>query len=500
MECINCKVSLSKMCYNEICVKCRFDNTVMISKTDIIQHYKLSQSDLDKAKLFYVEFTIHNNIGRRYLRSDIHNLAQKLSADLPNNDVRKTAFQNMIDEVNKTKCMKIKKDNIMVNVTFLLQKYDIQNINIDLKNIIEQFVNKQLSDDILSETLLCINICDKIWDFLNRKKLLDKKIEQHYGQYYVNFIQSNKEYNNHVLSLNMSLDSCFYNIKSIIEKHILVAKRKTIIDEFIKKHYNEQYIIQLTQECEYQKFIDCGGDINVIKKVFDKFVAREIRIKELTNALEKVISKKHINKSKNHVQYLQYIDNGGNIIKTVESIKQYYNKFDDVEKRKKEINKLININPPTELTQYICNKYTLHKSVTLEKVVDMLKNKEVYIKREQELLNSISRHLFITKKSIIDLHPKYFRFLEDLTLDIDDLVKEINFDINFMIGKEALGRISDTNIRQLNKTLYDFHNSCESNMDFHCTPWLTYATYMCNQYGFNIVNKGKQYEIRKKNK
>ena len=143
MKCISCDIPRK---FSNICNKCMSNAYVMISRSDVIKEYHLTQKEIDDANLFNVFVDTYNtnnvyssfgeesnNQIQKYLRLNIQALAEKLTKDLPETNrkrkiclKKKAVIDWYIGEINEKKR---RRWLIEDTVKCLISKYDEKNIH-----------------------------------------------------------------------------------------------------------------------------------------------------------------------------------------------------------------------------------------------------------------------------------------------------------------------------------------------------------------------------------
>ncbi|AYV82456.1 MAG: hypothetical protein Hyperionvirus1_35 [Hyperionvirus sp.] len=107
VQCINCNVTLRKNNLTKICPPCKNDDTVTITFTNARKLYKLTESDIDDAKLYAIKVNNRGTTGRKFLIKDIEILAKKVFDALPPDNKQK--IKNLENLENKQRRSAIKK-------------------------------------------------------------------------------------------------------------------------------------------------------------------------------------------------------------------------------------------------------------------------------------------------------------------------------------------------------------------------------------------------------
>jgi hypothetical protein len=96
-KCINCQKDLPKKHRHPFCQQCNGLPTFTISNKDALTEYRLTQKEIDDAKLYVIPASSYGHKGRKYMLKEIEELADKIYDALPDDDARKLKNE-LLDE------------------------------------------------------------------------------------------------------------------------------------------------------------------------------------------------------------------------------------------------------------------------------------------------------------------------------------------------------------------------------------------------------------------
>ena len=279
MSCINCNTTQSV--YEDICKNCRYDPSVVICKSDAKKKYNLTESDLNDINLFSINFTVHRNIGTKYLVSELEQLAIKLGRN-------KELCEYLTDCTNR-------KTSIVNNVTILIQKYELVIPDVDI--IINQLAAKYYTNTDMDEHLISIAIINKIKEMDDkvlekniRKKKIDDYIGNNIDSHYKENAKSNYAYNQFIND-TITYEECINTLNKLITQYTNKAQRICDLDEFITKHIDVKYNKIVKTHDAYDKYINnkikYDTCIKHLHAYVNSIITKDTRIKLLHAELKK---------------------------------------------------------------------------------------------------------------------------------------------------------------------------------------------------------------------
>lgn len=277
MSCVSCNKFTTS--FNNICIKCSFDPTIVITYTDVKKKYKLTHDDLDGENLYSFNFIVHNNVGTKYLISEIETLAEKLTKDLHSDDKKRQAYlrqKSIMDEIrnNKNKIIEDKK-RLLDDINALLPKYGIISCDVvsqQINLIVDDYFIKNNGSINMLEILDNINrYYQKYKGETERKTTIDDMIYKKINKKYVDKIKNHEIYQQYVKENKCTIDECF---------NVLFNKAKKLMEQ------DERYIL-------INKWLDKEGirDNKLIKNILSKFGDSEMRFNEIIVSIRKMIDK-----------------------------------------------------------------------------------------------------------------------------------------------------------------------------------------------------------------
>lgn len=232
MLCRGCNEPLSKYISFEICTDCRYDKNIIISRSSAIRKYKLTNEEINNAKLYSISFRVSGNYGTIYLIDNIENLAHNLTKNLDDNNKKKKAYikQKLAREPYK-KSKQITNERIKIitdDVNMLLAILDP-----DIS--VETFKNYDIRHEIISlaknHDMNVMNASTIIYDILNsmytRKNDLDKLIDDNIDEKYIRRMKLSRDYKDCINNAKESnVNSVNYYFENIKKSYIGLKNRK----------------------------------------------------------------------------------------------------------------------------------------------------------------------------------------------------------------------------------------------------------------------------------
>ena len=437
-SCINCKNETSSQF--RICDKCKFDKNISISLTDIKNKIKLTDDDLAGEQLPHFTFEVYRTHCTKYLLEPVIKLAKRILETLPD-DKRKNKMEEYVRQYDaKKEHMRQGKQNritLIENLKTLIMKID----NHDLVNFEDAWIKKYIDSVKLDEFNLgsTLNLCIIQIEQTIKCILMIKKAFSDYKEYEIKAI-------NDLHTLNKYTE---HDTKSLIEKYITI-KDKDIIKQQMRDELS-QYILENRVEQlinHYVRYEECIEEciksnktkkdtINSIKKLFEYEISIYSREKEIHDKFILTIPKKYRDRIKAISIYKEYIDNGGDIEKTINDLRHEHQSYIQKGKRQQKINELVNytkyssiINDCDEYNNYVENAGNISEAVkVINEKINQYILKEKRKKEVSELLNVTAYN------SIINSCDEYNNYVENAG-NISETIKAINEKINQHIQKK----------------------------------------------------------------
>lgn len=454
---------------NNLCTNCRFDKTIMISLTETCNKYKITESEINAANLFKITFTVHHNYGTKYLRKDVHRLADKLTKEMPSIDKRRAAFikqNDLVTQLDDNRNNIIQRKKIITDtINNLVIKYNNEfqvNDHIDIIQAIEVYAdNISISPFVASTTILekvkakidLIVAMEKrkteIDNIINSMDKTDRTIAVR-SDIYKQFVTD--------VTLMGSVNKCINKLELHIKATHEMRARKNKMNQWIKKTIDDNYWDYAKNSNIYNKFVE-KGDINEINDIKSNlFAIIEIQ-KQKDQKIENFKRKtyEYSNSSDYDLYYTKYINNDislDDVISIFEKehlyIKLTYNTRDksicskylsiymnDIMSLKDAVAAAIN----EDTKQFRIEKglYNINSKVHSKNDKLMIKQLSWYKEFENgnmplDILNNILNKYCDTRKKVINYiinnyGEKYICLIKDAPCYIDYLKEKITFDI-----------------------------------------------------------------------
>jgi hypothetical protein len=213
MSCNNCKSINTPI--DELCNDCLCDSSLVISVSEIKRIYKLTDANIENAKLIKSSHKYH---GVKYLRKDIEELVQTVMKDLSDDNKQKISYLRQTSKVlHSGKNKKIVADRtkfIMEYLVDIATKYDTIDITKERRicNAIARFAK---TTDITAINLI-IPIIEETIQKHNRRSKIYTMIDLQIDPKYTHRAKASPECNEYIKS-GLFLDLTFANIKNNIE-------------------------------------------------------------------------------------------------------------------------------------------------------------------------------------------------------------------------------------------------------------------------------------------
>jgi len=260
-----------------MCIPCKSSTNVTISTTDVKKIYGLTKEEINDAELFSFDIQFNGNYGTKYLVSDIKDLAQEIYSNINNNDKRKQKYSgNIIDDNPKI-------DDMRENI----QAYFEEN-NIDPDDNITMFVEKIIKRKYNSEF-------DEVIEYIQRKIKIDKLIDGHSNQQFIEDAKKHKEYDAYIYdnSNNSSIVTFNKMIDSIDCDEILIDRKKKI-DKFIENNISNKYANLVAKLTIYKKYISNSNynkKFEFVCRIINEHVEKKTNLDNKKQTLNKHIKK-----------------------------------------------------------------------------------------------------------------------------------------------------------------------------------------------------------------
>ena len=132
MWCLVCHKKISKTNVSELCIQCKSNKKITITTTDAKKIYKLTDKEINDAKLFCFSVNNSKKYGKRYFTDEIEDLAEKIYANIYCHDKRKQIYLDNIRDIYET--IGIDKHEKFDTITDMAYAYlDKHNINLSIE-------------------------------------------------------------------------------------------------------------------------------------------------------------------------------------------------------------------------------------------------------------------------------------------------------------------------------------------------------------------------------
>ncbi len=452
MECINCKTIISIRSIDQICVNCRFDDKVMISLTEVKMKFKLTEEELDKAKLFKIVFTIKYNVGTKYLRNQVIDLAGKLTENLPDNDKRKMVYmkyKDIMDEIKQIdKELDIKINNVKQITIDLLAKTDII-VNDVIKAKMSELTKIYIKNDNMTAFQMAMQLCNDIIKFSNllkdrsnRQKMLNDLIIQKFGGEYINDIKLNYAYTEYIKHNTLPLGKTFSVISRQLQEKVDKQNRRQQLNDLIKSRFDEKFINIVQSYKEYNGYINNSNPslifaFKYISEQLQKIIDKENRKKQMDKLIDNTFSKKYRIMAKRDTYYGNFIENNSgtsgsleiNFSKIEAKINNLIAKNKRETKLKRQLSKTIKEEymdiaiESSYYKKYIQNGKEDDFNNTIKLICDLVNEKMKQDFRHDKLNKILNRYgIDINTIVKIDEYKKYIRGI----ITLKDVIDQVN--------------------------------------------------------------------------
>ena len=415
--CINCTKKISNRF--DLCAECTFNPEIMISQSEAKQKYKLTDDDLEDSNLFYICFKIHGNIGTKYLREDIHELATKLAKD----DKRKKALQKQQEYLEpimkKKKEIKERKKLINTHVEEYLTKLEIRYKIDEHPNI--YILIDECSKDLDKSALLASNyIINEIENEVDRIIELENFMKKNINEKYHKDCKSIKYYKDYILGCNTDLKKTKEGILTHVDFIIAKEQRKEQLDKLIEENIDKKYYEKVISYNTYNNFVNhnIGKLDNCFKKIVDNLeneIDLKLRKSKMNYRIKKYIPKNYQEFAKSYKIYNNYINSGKSVY--VENI---FNQLQNVVNRKIKIDNSIKKNRlKEEVTNNICYKLYIDGAKNYKETTLTLKKNHNRLIRKKAIDNFC--HTFYRYNlGIAKQDPNYKLFIETKHISLEE--------------------------------------------------------------------------------
>ena len=401
MTCIACDKEINNL--NDICVTCKFDPHIMISRTDAKRKYKLTDKEIKAEDLFCITFRIHGNIGTKYLISDIENLAHCLYLNLDNADKRKQAYLKQLAIMNDIRAKQDRAKNKIaertLNVYNLLAETDID-ITVEIKQLIDEYcLTNSTAGKIVNKIKKFHR--DKLAES-KRKIKLDKLIDEHVPDKYIKLAYKNPAYISYVKTNDLTIDEAYDQIYAVVQEKIDREARKKELDTILKKKIPKKFMQFASCTIAYRNYVELHIETldetcNLIEKLIKCEIGKDAR--------EETISKLCVDLNicgESQTMYQKFIDNGGDINSTMAKIKSSIEKQIKVTK----LNKLLRQNKiQRPAISFVADQYIMGKIpyTDVDIAIKSIIQKRIRINKINNLLGTHQ----IKKTSVINIYSQY---------------------------------------------------------------------------------------------
>jgi hypothetical protein len=263
MNCVGC----AEIITSEICEKCINDKNITIADYILKTKCKFTEKDLITNNFHKYKINVGYFDITKYLISEVIVLGEGLTKNFPDNHKKRKAFLKYKAEIEQYKLdqVEIEKQRIVLtdNVYSILEKYNIQNIDL-IKKFIKEKVNQYLKIEHLDIFISAIEIAY----IANKYYLIEEELKQKKEKKFNDLIYKYKlEFDQEMFIMYMNDKISIYNIEVKYKEQSKINSRKRKLKAFIKSLENTELI----KLCEYNKeiklYIKNGGSYDKIKKI-----------------------------------------------------------------------------------------------------------------------------------------------------------------------------------------------------------------------------------------
>jgi len=332
MDCVFCDRLLENKYHSKICLKCLNDSKVMIDESYIRNNLYLNYYEIRQGNLLCFNY---NGI-LKYLRSDVLEVARKLTEGTSENSSRRKAYLREKELIETIELEQLEFINYKNNVKELIDDYTSK-YGIDVNDKIKYHI-RRLLDNITATSLsplnVAIKICDELIPFdkmFKRENAINEFIISVYGENYIDLIKLNKQYNDYIQKNSITVDEAFLECSNIIENYINYNKRKSEIDNLINTNCLKKHLKPAKFHKNYNLYVEKAEgtleeNFNKIKVTLDNLTKKEKRKNKLDKLITSLVPNNKLDIAKNNTAYNNYVNKGGNIDNTVNLIVDFANK------------------------------------------------------------------------------------------------------------------------------------------------------------------------------
>lgn len=482
MNCYNCESNIGYK-KTTLCKQCTFDPNIVISTTEAKILYKLTNEEINNANLFKITFKVRGNIGTKYLRKDIRDLAVKLSKKLP------------FDNQQKQSQLLNKKTELINFIKDLLKKINYGNeYNFLGDNTIISIMNKYVEEDyesIVATSMYIVNIIEhKIianMDQILRKKEINKKINLVIKKEYLNHALTHPNCEKYIKD-GGDMDKCLSLIKIDIINIIKKDERKREINKELNLIIEKEYLDLALIHPYCTMYIEHGNNIDYYLNLIETYIVSIARRDEREYEIKMFVEDNNYDKI--YVMSLKFVQD---FVKKAGKIKSVKKKIIKSMQDKKKIDELLNLFDD-EYKTYIDNDMATYKTYIINNPVD-----DVYKKLKTDISKIINR------RQCVDIFDEWTRKYFKQHIDYDVYQKLREYEIckeyieygNMTISELDMGLFNHLNDKTLDaKTAR--HNRIlllRMKLGGKIIPIPKYMTYIVN--GLDGVNA--RYETKYKN-
>lgn len=501
-NCYICNVPIKS--YWKLCSSCNFDPEIMISTTEVKKRYKLTDDDLDNENLFFITFEVYHTTGTKYVAKEIHKLAKKITAKLPDNDKRKIAFLKQEAKMNEIKEQsrqrKERYKSLVETVNSLVTKLDEQKyLTSEVNAYILELINGHVDDPNIRIFETSIKILDYVKlriDLIkrceNRKKRMDAAIESNFEEIYTDKAKERPEYKDYIDSSGiydkqdqeLRFKQCFNNIKAYVDEIRDIATRKETIDNLIESKIDKNDWEKAKRHLNYTRYINKNSDLDkaftTIKKDIDDENLKNKQILDRKAEIDKIIEKKfqkmYAKMAKDSKEYSEYVyQKPKKRITLEETINVIVDDITTVQQQKSRKSKLdywINKNIPVELRSEVKNDIyqKFIKNGDVDDIEDVKKNIKEYAdyiisknKRANEIDSELKKHKLDLnikcgdkcKRIVSECKNIRNRFIEN-KIELNDCLDKIKELFGRFDKVNTLEQFIDKNFRQHKSVIYNY--------------------------------------------
>jgi hypothetical protein len=187
-RCEYCNKIIINKKFDRLCNNCFLDENIMILSSDIRKLYRLNNEDMNSQRmnlLFNAKTERCGDINACFYIEDVHKLAKRVAEDLPDNDMKKKAFekQRILKEQKdiKQKKEQIIYDTVYENIISSLPKYNVplDFFNLEYTNeLFNNFMTNMFTVYEVNVNSLTVEALEFLVQLYDKKKCIDSKLEK----------------------------------------------------------------------------------------------------------------------------------------------------------------------------------------------------------------------------------------------------------------------------------------------------------------------------------